>query len=373
MDCFYAAVEMRDNPKLANIPLAIGGSPNGRGVLCTCNYVARKFGVRSAMPSFMALKRCPELVFIKPNFSKYKEASDQIRDIFREYTDIIEPLSLDEAYLDITNSSKFHGSGTLIAEKIITDIKNKLDLPASAGVSYNKFLAKIASDWNKPNGLFTIEPHFATEFLKDLPVNKINGVGKITYERLKEDNIYTCSDIFKIPKQLFIKKYGKTGEILYDRARGIDLNPVTVNFKRKSLSVENTFPYNRGVDETSDLARQVLGTFLERLYRNIEIGKFCLEDIKKVFVKIKLTNFCSRTKEELISTNLIQSISDHQKFYKKDEWSEHGEFLLERYTHLLKTLLSPNDKIRLMGLGIRLREESTQKGGQLELFSPKNH
>ena len=194
-DCFYAAVEMRDDPTLRHRPVAVGGDPHRRGVIATCNYPARHFGVHSAMASSQALRLCPELVIVPPNFDKYRKVSTQIHDIFRRYTSLIEPLSLDEAFLDVSASDQFDNSATRIAEALRQDIRRELGITVSAGVAPNKFLAKVASDWRKPDGLFVIPPAQVDAFVAALPVKKISGVGRVTGERMAGLNLHTCGDL----------------------------------------------------------------------------------------------------------------------------------------------------------------------------------
>lgn len=229
MDCFFAAVEMRDNPALRDIPIAIGGSRERRGVISTANYPARKFGVRSAMPTGMALKLCPHLTLLPGRFDAYKEASNHIREIFSRYTSRIEPLSLDEAYLDVTDSVHCHGSATLIAQEIRQTIFNELQLTASAGVAPVKFLAKIASDMNKPNGQFVITPAEVPAFLQTLPLAKIPGVGKVSAAKLEAMGLRTCGDVQKCDLVMLLKRFGKFGRILWERSQGLTSATLTAN------------------------------------------------------------------------------------------------------------------------------------------------
>lgn len=229
MDCFFAAVEMRDNPALRDIPIAIGGSRERRGVISTANYPARKFGVRSAMPTGMALKLCPHLTLLPGRFDAYKEASNHIREIFSRYTSRIEPLSLDEAYLDVTDSVHCHGSATLIAQEIRQTIFSELQLTASAGVAPVKFLAKIASDMNKPNGQFVITPAEVPAFLQTLPLAKIPGVGKVSAAKLEAMGLRTCGDVQKCDLVILLKRFGKFGRILWGVVRGLTSATLTAN------------------------------------------------------------------------------------------------------------------------------------------------
>ncbi|WP_409519272.1 DNA polymerase IV, partial [Pseudescherichia sp.] len=240
MDCFFAAVEMRDNPALRNIPIAIGGSRERRGVISTANYPARKFGVRSAMPTGMALKLCPHLTLLPGRFDAYKEASRHIQAIFSRYTSRIEPLSLDEAFLDVTDSVHCHGSATLMAQEIRQSIFNELQLTASAGVAPVKFLAKIASDLNKPNGQYVITPDEVPAFLKTLPLAKIPGVGKVSAAKLETLGLRTCEDVQKSDLAMLLKRFGKFGRVLWERSQGIDEREITGERLRKSVGVERT-------------------------------------------------------------------------------------------------------------------------------------
>jgi DNA polymerase IV len=240
MDAFYASVEQRDNPELRGKPVAVGGSA-GRGVVAAASYEARKFGVRSALPSITAKRICPDLIFVKPRFEIYKEVSRQIRAIFHEYTDIIEPLSLDEAYLDVTENHK----GIEIATQIALEIRQKIfettQLTASAGISYNKFLAKTASDINKPNGQCVIKPSQAESFIETLPIHKFYGIGKVTAEKFKKMGVENGKDLKALELDYLVKKFGKVGHYYFDISRGIDHRKVQPNRESKSISVENTF------------------------------------------------------------------------------------------------------------------------------------
>ncbi len=240
MDCFFAAVEMRDNPRLREIPLAIGGSHTQRGVISTANYPARQYGVHSAMSTAMALKLCPHLTLLPGRFDAYKEASMHIREIFSRYTALIEPLSLDEAYLDVTDSPHCYGSATLMARDIRATIYRELNLTASAGVAPIKFLAKIASDLNKPNGQCVITPENMASFLLTLPLAKIPGVGKVTAKKLETLGLFNCADVQNSDLAALLKRFGKFGRILWERCHGIDERAVITGRQRKSLGVERT-------------------------------------------------------------------------------------------------------------------------------------
>ncbi|MET3126919.1 DNA polymerase-4 [Arcicella rosea] len=240
MDAFYASVEQRDNPALRGKPVAVGGSRE-RGVVAAASYEARKFGVRSAMSSMMAARKCPNLIFVKPRFESYKTASRQIREIFAEYTHLIEPLSLDEAYLDVTENLKGIASATAIAKEIKEKIKERTQLTASAGVSYNKFLAKLASDYKKPDGLFVIKPNQGEKFVEDLEVYRFHGIGKVTAEKMNKMNIFTGLDLRQYDESVLTKHFGKAGKYYYNIARAIDFRPVNTERIRKSVGSENTF------------------------------------------------------------------------------------------------------------------------------------
>ena len=241
MDCFYAAVEARDNPQLRGKAIAVGGSPDGRGVVATCSYEARQFGVHSAMPMGVALRKCPDLIVVRGRMDVYKQVSGEIQAMFTEYTDLIEPLSLDEAFLDVSASNHLQGSATLIAEEIRSRIWNTHQLTASAGVAPNKFLAKVASDWRKPNGIFVIRPQDVATFVQALPVKRIPGVGRVTEAHMDRLGIKTCADLQRLPENDLKLEFGKFGKRLFDLSRGNDQRPVSTSDIRKSVSVEDTF------------------------------------------------------------------------------------------------------------------------------------
>lgn len=294
MDCFYAAIEIRDNPALANKPVAVGGSAEDRSVLCTCNYIARKFKVRSAMATAYAQRLCPDLIVVPVNMQKYREVSKIIHAIFLEFTHLVEPLSLDEAYLDVTNVSHYQGSATLIANAIRQKIFEVTHLTASAGVSTNKLLAKIASGWNKPNGIFVIRPNEIDAFMKDLPVNELYGVGKVTAKKLHELGLKTCSDLQAVSLLALINHFGeKSGNRLYEQCRGMDTRSVEPNRVRKSFSVENTFKQDIEMDDQClVILHELYDSLMGRLKRHDEN-----RPIKNQFIKIKLSNFKTVTLE----------------------------------------------------------------------------
>lgn len=292
-DCFYAAVEIRDNPKLKGKPIAVGGSAQRRGVIATASYEARQFGVRSAMASATALKRCPNLILIPGRMSVYREASRQMQEIYADYTELIEPLSLDEAFLDVSNCPQYKGSATLIAREIRRRIANSIGITVSAGIAPNKFIAKIASDWNKPNGQFVVTPAEVQDFLRDLPVDRIWGVGKVTAQRLKQQGIKTCADVRGYDLFRFVQQFGQFGEHIHKLAHGIDDRPVNSEWRRKSISVENTYP-----EDLPDLAscQQHIPALLEALDKRLAN----LDDdyrIQNCFLKMKFRDFNQTTVE----------------------------------------------------------------------------
>lgn len=240
MDAFYASVEQRDHPELRGKPVAVGGA-GLRGVVASASYEARQFGVRSAMPSVTAQRLCPGLLFVKSRFDVYKEVSDQIRAIFHDYTDLVEPLSLDEAYLDVSENKKGMPSATMIAEEIRRRIEQETQLTASAGVSFNKFLAKVASDINKPNGMKVITPDEALDFLEALPVKKFHGIGKVTAEKMKRMGIFTGKEIKQLSEIELVQRFGKAGRHYYQIVRAKDNRAVNPNRIRKSIGAERTY------------------------------------------------------------------------------------------------------------------------------------
>ncbi|OIN13799.1 DNA polymerase IV [Oceanisphaera psychrotolerans] len=287
MDCFFAAVEMRAHPEWRDIPLAIGGSASRRGVIATCNYPARAYGIRSAMASHQALQRCPQLLLVPGNMAEYKAVSRQIREIFHRYTDLVEPLSLDEAYLDVTNSSLFGGSATRIAEDIRRTIEFELQLTASAGVAPNKLLAKIASEQNKPNGLFVLPPAAVADFVRDLPLSCIPGVGRKTTEKLKALGLEHCGQLREVGEQELVRRFGKFGQLLWLRAQGIDERPVQTERVRKSVGVETTLAEDI---HHLEQGRQVLLRLWPELMRRLA-GR----TIKGLCLKLKFDDFNQTT------------------------------------------------------------------------------
>ncbi|KHT64081.1 DNA polymerase IV [Photobacterium gaetbulicola] len=293
MDCFFAAVEMRDNPELRDIPIAIGGRSEQRGVISTCNYLARKYGVRSAMPTGRAMQLCPHLTLVSGRMSVYKEVSGQIREIFQRYTDKIEPLSLDEAYLDVTDCDLCHGSATLIAEDIRRAIREELNLTASAGIAPVKFIAKIASDLNKPDGQYVVTPDQIPAFVADLKLEKIPGVGKVTIQKLHDKGLYVGKDVQQYDRHLLLQQFGKFGQSLWSRAHGIDEREVVVERERKSVGVERTFSQNIS---TYEQCWEVIDRLFPELEKRLKRVRPEL-NIAKQGVKVKFADFQQTTVE----------------------------------------------------------------------------
>ncbi|MCW0504594.1 DNA polymerase IV [Aeromonas piscicola] len=291
MDCFYAAVEMRDNPALREVPLAIGGSADRRGVISTCNYVARRFGVRSAMPSGLAKKLCPPLVLIPGRMALYKEISRQLRAIFLRYTELVEPLSLDEAYLDVTDSPCCGGSATLMAAEIRHAIVTELGLTASAGVAPNKFLAKLASEQRKPDGLFVIRPQEVDEFVCQLPLAKLPGIGRKTADRLESQGLYSCEDARVLSSEELIARFGKLGEMLTGRIWGHDDQPVQAQRVRKTIGVETTLASDV-LDEAA--CWQVLSQLIPELEQRFSVG-YAQAQLMGQGIKLKFADFQQTT------------------------------------------------------------------------------
>lgn len=286
MDAFYASVEQRDNPIYMGKAIAVGGSPEGRGgVVATASYEARKFGVRSAMPSKRARELCPELIFIRPRFDAYKEVSGKIREIFRRYTDLIEPLSLDEAYLDVTVDKLGIGSAIDIAQLIRKAIREELDLTASAGVSINKFVAKIASDLNKPDGFAFIGPSTVESFMEKLAVEKFHGVGRVTAEKMKKMGLFTGADLKRLSEQEMLQHFGKTGGFYYKIVRGIDDRPVQPNRETKSMGAEDTFPEDLTTQEDMNAELDKISVTLHNRLERYQLKG------RTITVKIKYSDF----------------------------------------------------------------------------------
>lgn len=341
MDCFFAAVEMRDDPSLRDIPLAIGGSADRRGVISTANYPARRYGVHSAMSTAMALKLCPHLKLLPGRMGAYKEASQHIREIFARYTPLIEPLSLDEAYLDVTDCSQCNGSATLIAEQIRQTISDELNLTASAGIAPIKFLAKIASELNKPNGQYVITPAQVPAFLQQLPLSKIPGVGKVTAKRLEDVGLITCADVQQYDLVALLKRFGKFGRVLWERCQGIDLREVSPERLRKSVGVERTLAED--IHDWEDCETLIV----DKLYPELELRLRKVKPdlhIARQGVKFKFQDFQQTTQEHvwpvLNKDDLIN--------VARQVWRERREGRGVRLVGLHVTLLDPQLERQLL-------------------------
>jgi DNA polymerase IV len=346
MDAFYASVEQRDEPSLKGRPVIVGW-PGERSVVCAASYEARKFGVHSAMPATRAKRLCPEGVFIHPNFEKYRAVSKEIRAIFERHTPLVEPLSLDEAYLDVTVELTGIPTATETAETIRREIRAETNLTASAGVAPNKFLAKIASDWKKPDGLFVIRPHQIESFLVGLPVRKIPGVGKVTERHLSEMKIATVGDIQQFTAEELVARFGKWGTRLWELARGIDESPVEPSQKRKSWSSENTFERDITLEEVSEYLRKASRDLWEALEKKGVRGR-------TVTVKLRTGEFQTATRR-LTPETLPAS---------GDELAAIAVELLGRFT------FGESARYRLAGVGISnfLDEEDEQPIQSAALF-----
>lgn len=294
MDAFYASVEQLDNPDLRGRPIAVGGSSK-RGVVAAASYEARKFGVRSAMSSVLAIRNCPELIFVKARFDRYKEISKQIRNIFNDYTDLVEPLSLDEAYLDVTVNKKGNPSATLIAKEIRQRIADETGLTASAGISINKFIAKVASDINKPNGQKTVNPEDVIQFLEDLEIRKFYGVGKVTAQKMYKLGIFTGKDLKTKPLEYLADKFGKSGSYYYHVVRGIHNSVVKPHHIPKSVGAERTFSENLSSEIFMLERLEHIAEELERRLKKSNIAG------KTVTLKIKYSDFTLNTRSKTLS------------------------------------------------------------------------
>ncbi|HKJ42545.1 MAG TPA: DNA polymerase IV [Sunxiuqinia sp.] len=336
MDAFFASVEQRDQPEYRGKPLVVGGD-HERGVIAAASYEARRYGIHSAMASVVAKRKCPDLIFVRGNFDKYKTVSQQIREIFYEYTDLVEPLSLDEAFLDVTLAKKGKPSATLIAREIKQRIKETTNLTASAGVSYCKFLAKIASDERKPDGLFVITPDQAIDFIKKLEVRKFFGVGKVTAKKLNDQGIYFGADLQKLDQQELVRQFGKTGLYYYNIARGIDDRPVVPSRERKSLGAEHTFGKDYYLlDDLKEQIQKIEDEVWGRLQRADKFGR-------TLTLKVKFADF-----EQITRSKTLMSYIDSK------------ELLHQTAVTLLKSEDPFVKGIRLLGLTIsNFKEEET--------------
>ncbi len=348
MDAYFASVEQLDNPELKKKPVIVGGNPWSRGVVAACSYEARRFGIHSAMPSTTAFKLCPHAIFLRPNMDRYRKISHEIMEIFTEYADLVEPLSLDEAFIDVTENKKGVISATRIANLIRRQIYKETGLTASAGVSFNKFLAKVASDQNKPNGTYVIPPEQAQSFLSALPIGKFYGIGKVTEKKMFRLGIYTGGDLLHWQRSLLINHFGKTGSYLYDIARGQDYRKVSNNRKRKSIGAETTLPH-----DTSN--RHKIQAILERLAEKIE-KSLALKECGglTLTLKIRYTDFTTVTRSKTLKTPI----------FAKEE-------MMALVPILLKTTEVGLLKVRLLGMTIsKLSNEYHSTPYQLKLPFP---
>lgn len=341
MDCFYAAVEVKYRPELKGKPLGVGGPPNTRSVLTTASYEARRYGVRSAMSSSQAVRLCPQLILVPPNFALYKKESRAVRDIFLSFTPLVEPLSLDEAYLDVSDVKQFNGSATLIAKEIRRRIEAETGLTASAGIAPNKFLAKIASDWNKPNGQFTIRPEDVEAFMPTLKIEKIHGVGKVTAKKMHALGLHTCADLQKKSVVELASHFGSWAQGLYDSARGIDNRKVEPHGERKSLTVEET--YNQDLQTLQECLARLPGLYEDWETRMLRANE--RERIRGFVVKLKFHDFKQTTHET--SSRGWPLVADFEKLLTK-AWERRAE------------------PVRLIGIGVRMiNDEPKDSAGQM--------
>ena len=329
-DCFYAAVEVRDNPRLRGRPVAVGGDPGRRGVIATCNYEARRDGVRSAMPSARALRLCPDLVILKPDFDKYRRVSTAIQAILRRYTDQLEPLSLDEAFLDVTDCPRHNNSATRIADAIRREVRDEVRITVSAGVAPNKFLAKIASDWRKPDGLFVIRPEQVSGFVATLPVEKIFGVGQVTAAKMHQLGLRTCADLQGLSRLELGHHFGSFGERLWQLCRGEDERPVQSSRRRKSVSVERTFDENLTGLPRWLAALPALETDLQARLARLDPHYL----VSGLYIKVKYDDFSSASCE----TPGSQPDGDVFANLLRSQWQRRA------------------GAIRLLGIGLRLKD-----------------
>ena len=348
MDAFYASVEQRDRPELKDKPVIVGGDPNSRGVVAACSYEARKFGIRSAMASSAAYRLCPSAVFVRPRFDVYRAVSSNIKDIFYEYTELVEPLSLDEAFLDVTDNHKRIASATLIAKEIKKEIYDRTNgLSASAGVSFNKFIAKVASDMNKPDGITVVTPEDADVFIDKLPIRKFFGVGKVTEEKMLNFGIQTGADLKRFKREELIQLFGKSGSYFFDIAHGNDNRPVEPNRIRKSIGKETTFSDDiSDKDQMLDILKSIADKLETALLKRNAKGR-------TVTLKVKYYDFRSITRSVTVDEPIVKASA------------------IMKY---IKPLMDKTDagatKVRLLGISISNFDDqvpNTDSNGQLRL------
>jgi len=344
MDAFYASVEQRDDPQLRGKPVIVAWKGN-RSVVCAASYEARAFGVRSAMPAVRAQRLCPDGVFMPPDFPRYRAVSKNVHEIFKRHTDLIEPLSLDEAYLDVTQNKTGLPTATLVARTIREQIRQELSLTASAGVASNKFLAKLASDWRKPDGLFVIQPEEADAFLLPLPVGRLPGVGKVTEEKLAKLRVQTVSELRGLEFAALEDKFGRYGARLYELGRGIDETPVVPDRPTKSISVEDTFPEDVLLPETAPMIR--------RLAENLwSVSRTESRIARTIILKLKTREF----------KTLTRSHTPASPPSSREELMDIALQLRERVD------LGPQQRYRLVGIGLSNFREAEETTGQPALF-----
>ncbi|WP_414839907.1 DNA polymerase IV [Carnobacterium sp. TMP28] len=353
MDAFFASVEERDHPELKGQPIIIAKHPNltkGKGVVATANYVARTYGIHSAMSAQRAYELCPKGVFIPGDHDKYREVSGEIRKVFLNYTDIIEPLSLDEAYLDVTENKKGMKSATFIAHSIQKEVWNKVHLTCSAGVSYNKFIAKLASDYKKPAGITVITPDESLAFLKALPIEKFMGVGKKTVELMHEANIFTGEDLYQKDEMDLIRSFGKRGYSLYRKVRGIDDSPVRISRERKSVGKENT--YNQNLITENEIIAE-LRFLSNEVYRSLSKEQ---KHGKTIVLKIRYSDFETVTKRQ----TLPHYIKDAEEmfFHAQNIWDEVGR--LQNGIRLLGITITTLDPLTFENIVLPLWDKQEQ-------------
>lgn len=343
MDAFFASVEQRDNPELKGKPVAVGGSAK-RGVVAAASYEARKFGVYSAMPSVTALRKCPQLIFVPPRFEVYKSVSQQIHQVFKKYTDLIEPLSLDEAYLDVTQNKQGIASATEIAQLIKSEIRQHTGLTASAGVSMNKFLAKVASDVDKPDGLFVIRPQQAQDFIDRLPIERFFGVGQVTAKKMKALGIFNGATLKQWSSEDLLQQFGKSGAYFYQVAHGQDERPVQPHRIRKSLGAERTFSNDlTHLQEMDAQIKIIADEVASRLSRAVKLGR-------TITLKIKFADFNQITR----SLSLPDAVNDAHMIYQVSSQLLHAEF-------------SEGWRVRLLGITLSNLSSTSHETHQLSL------